>query len=41
MYIKLSKWAKENNVTYRTAWSYYTNGILKGKQLETDIYFNL
>lgn len=35
MYIKLSKWAKENNVTYRTAWSYYTNGILKGKQLET------
>ena len=35
MYIKLSTWAKENNVTYRTAWNYYNNGVIKGKQLET------
>lgn len=35
MFIKLSKWAKENNVTYRTAWSYYKSGLLKGKQLDT------
>ena len=35
MYIKLSTWAKENNVTYRTAWNYYNNRVIKGKQLET------
>lgn len=35
MYMKLSKWAKENNVTYRTAWNYYNAGLLKGKKLET------
>lgn len=35
MYIKLSKWAKENNVTYRTAWNYFKSGILKGKKLDT------
>ena len=34
-YIKLSKWAKENNVTYRTAWTYFSSGMLQGKQLPT------
>lgn len=35
MYIKLSKWAKENNVTYRTAWNYFNKGLLQGKKLDT------
>ena len=35
MFIKLSKWAKEQGVSYRTAWNYFKAGNLKGKQLET------
>ncbi len=33
MKMKLSKWAKENGVTYRTAWTYHKNGKLKTEQL--------
>lgn len=35
MYVKLSKWAKENNVTYRTAWNHFKAGLLRGKKLDT------
>jgi|SRR5574344_530123 predicted site-specific integrase-resolvase len=34
-YIKLSQWAKNNGVSYRTAWNYYKKGELAGKQLQT------
>jgi predicted site-specific integrase-resolvase len=27
--MKLSRWAKQNNITYRTAWNMYKNGLLK------------
>jgi len=33
MKMKLSKWAKENGVTYRTAWTYHKNGKLITEQL--------
>ena len=33
MGMKLSKWAKENGVTYRTAWTYHKNGKLRTEQL--------
>jgi predicted site-specific integrase-resolvase len=33
--IKLSTYAKNNNLCYRTAYNYYNSGILKGEQLET------
>lgn len=29
--IKLSEWAKLNNVCYRTAWNYYKQGQFEGK----------
>lgn len=35
MYVKLSKWARENNVTYRTAWNHFKAGLLRGKKLDT------
>ena len=35
MRIKLSKWAKENGVTYRTAYNYFINGYLEAIQLPT------
>lgn len=34
-YIKLSKWAKENSFTYKTALIHWNLGLLKGKKLET------
>lgn len=33
--MKLSQYAKKNNVTYRTAWNHWKSGILKGKQLQS------
>lgn len=35
MNIKLSKWAKNNGVSYRTAYQYFVDGIISGKQLST------
>ena len=34
-YIKLSQYAKENSIHYKTALRYYHTGIIKGKQLPT------
>jgi len=33
--MKLSEYARLNNITYRTAWNYWKLGKLKAKQLET------
>lgn len=34
-YIKLSQYAKENSITYKTAHNHWKKGIIKGKQLDT------
>jgi predicted site-specific integrase-resolvase len=34
-YIKLSEYAKNNSITYRSAYNHWLNGVVKGKQLET------
>ena len=31
MKIKLSQWAKNHNVCYKTAWNYYNEGKFEGK----------
>jgi putative resolvase len=33
--MKLSEYARLNNITYRTAWNYWKSGKLKAKQLES------
>ena len=33
--MKLSDYAKEQGVSYRTAWSWWKKGIIKGRQLPT------
>ena len=34
--IKLSQWAKNNNVCYRTAWNYFKAGKFEGKSEVSD-----
>lgn len=34
-YIKLSEYAKNNSICYKTAHRYWKNGFLMGKQLKT------
>lgn len=34
-YIKLSEYAKNNSITYKTAYNYWIKGLLEGKQLPT------
>ncbi len=34
--IKLSEWAKLNNVCYKTAWTYFKQGRFDGKSEVTD-----
>ena len=33
--MKLSEYAKQNNITYRTAFTHWKKGLIKGKQLPT------
>ncbi len=30
MKIKLSQWAKQNGLSYRTAWNHFQRGLIKG-----------
>jgi hypothetical protein len=33
--MKLSEYAKQNNIGYQTAWLHYKKGLIKGKQLQS------
>lgn len=35
LFMKLSTYAKEVGINYKTAWRYYRQGLLKGYQLPT------